>query len=105
MSNYTNKSLVVITFNRNLTPIILLFNFFKNMCITYLYDDYNPPLNKIQLMVSEVLMFNENTELIPYGDSYDVSTGNNDPTMRSTLLLVGITVINQLGLVEAAKEK
>ena len=56
-------------------------------------------------MVSEVLMFNENTELIPYGDSYDVSTGNNDPTMRSTLLLVGITVINQLGLVEAAKEK
>ena len=55
-------------------------------------------------MVSKVLMFHENTELFPSGDSYEIYTGNNDPTERITLVLFGITIKNQLGWVEVAKE-
>ena len=55
-------------------------------------------------MVSEVLMFHENTELFPSGDSYDISMGNNEPTENITLVLVGIPIRNQLGWVKLAKE-
>ena len=55
-------------------------------------------------MVSEVLMFHENTELFPSGDSYDISTGNNNYTERITIVLVGIPIINQLFWVDVAKE-
>ena len=58
----------------------------------------------MQLVVSEVLMFHENIELFPSGDSYDISPGNNEPTERITLVLVGIPIRNQLGWVEVAKE-
>ena len=61
-------------------------------------------MNAVQIVVSEVLMFLENTELFPYGDSYDISPGNNDPTERIKLVLVGITIINQLVWVEVLKE-
>ena len=50
-------------------------------------------------MVSEVLTFNENTELLPSGDSYD-----NDPTERIPLVIVGITIRKKLGWMEVAKE-
>ena len=62
------------------------------MCHTTLSDEYNPPLNAVQTMVFEVLMFHENTELVPSGESNDLSPGNNDPTNLITLVLVGITV-------------
>ena len=55
-------------------------------------------------MVSKELIFHENKELIPSGDWYDLSTGNNDPTKIITLILVGIPVINQPDLVEVAKK-
>ena len=58
----------------------------------------------MQLMVYEVLMFHENTELFSSGDPYDISTGRIDPTERITLVLVGIPIRNQLGWVEVAKE-
>ena len=48
-------------------------------------------------------MFRKNTEMIPYGESYDLSPGNTDTTERTTLVLVGIPVINQLGWVEEGK--
>ena len=57
-----------------------------------------------QLMVSKVIMLHENTELFPSGDYYDISLGNNYPTERITLVLVGIPIRNQLVWVEAAKE-
>ena len=74
------------------------------MCLTILSDEYNPIKNVVQLVVSEVLMFHENTELFPSSDSYDISPGNNYPTERIMLVLVVIPIINQLGLVEVAKE-
>ena len=74
------------------------------MCLTTFSGDYNPIKNSVQLVVSEVLMFHENTELFPSSDSYDISLGNNDPTERITLVLVVIPIINQLGLVEVAKD-
>ena len=55
-------------------------------------------------MVSKVLMFHENTELLPSGDYYDLYTVNNDPTKHIMLVLVGIPIINQPNLVEVAKK-
>ena len=49
---------------------------FKQMCINTFSDDSNPPLNTVQLMVYKVLMFHENIELLPSGDSYFLSLGN-----------------------------
>ena len=48
-------------------------------------------------------MFHGNTELLPSGDYSDLFLGNNDPTKKMMLALVGIPVINQLGWVEVAK--
>ena len=61
-------------------------------------------MNAVQLVVSEVLMFYENIELFPSGDSYDISLGNYYPTKRITLVLVGIPIRNQLVWVELARE-
>ena len=74
------------------------------MYLTTISYEYNPPLNSVQLVVSKVLTFHENTELLPSGDFYDLYTGNNDPTEHITIILVGITIINQPDLVEVAKE-
>ena len=73
------------------------------MCLNTLSDDSNPLLNAVQIVVSEVLMFHENIKLFLSGDSYDVSPGNNKPTERITLVLVGINIRNQLGWLELAK--
>ena len=69
------------------------------MCLNNLFDESNPPLNAVQLMVSEFLMSHEDIELFPSGDSYDLSLVNSYPTERIMLDLVGIPVINQLGWV------
>ena len=87
------------------TPPLRLFTIFEHIYLNNLSDDSNPPLNAVQLVVSEVLMFHDNTELLPSGDSYDLSPVNNDPIERITLVLVGIPVINQLGWVEVVKEE
>ena len=61
-------------------------------------------MNTVQLMVFKVLMFQENTYLIPSGDSYDLSAGTNDPNEGIILVIFGIPAINQLGCVEVVKE-
>ena len=73
------------------------------MCITNFSDDSYPPMNTVELMVSEFLIFYENIELLRSGDCYDLSQGNNNPTEYITLLFVGISVSNQLVWVEVAK--
>ena len=55
-------------------------------------------------MLSGFLVFHENIELIPSGESYDPYLGKNDPTERITISLVGIPIINQLVWEEIAKE-
>ena len=86
-----------IRFDCNLPPLFLLFTIFECICLATLSNSSNPLLNAVQLVVSEVLMFHENTELFPSGDSYDISPGNNEPTKHITLVLVVIPTINQLG--------
>ena len=74
------------------------------MCTRYLCVDSNPPLNTVQLMVFEVLVLHENTDMFPSGYSYELSPGNNDPTEVIMLVLFRITVSNQLRWLEVAKE-
>ena len=74
------------------------------MCLTTFSDEYNPPMNAVQLMVSKVLMFHENIKLLPSGDCYELSQCNNDPTEHIMLVLVGLPVRNQPDLVEISKE-
>ena len=59
-------------------------------------------MNTVQPMVSKVLMFHENEELLPSSDYYDLSPGNNYPTKNITLILSGVPVNNNLGLVGLA---
>ena len=99
-----NRSLTGIGFNHNLPTLLIIFNIFKCMCLTTFYYDYNPLLNTVQLVVSEVLMFHESAEVFPSGDSYDISPGNNDTPEHITLVLVVIPTRKQLVWVEAAKE-
>ena len=61
-------------------------------------------MDTVQLMVTKVLTFYENIELLPSGGFYDLSPGNNDPVENIMLALVGIPIRNQHGLVEVAKE-
>ena len=49
-------------------------------------------------------MNHENTELIPSGDSSDLSPSNKDPTEGITIYLVTITLRNQLGWLEVEKK-
>ena len=90
--------------NFNISFLIFLFANFKHMCLITFYDYSNPYLNALQLMVSEVIMFHKNTELLSFGDSYDLYLGNNGPTERITMFLVGMTIINQLFWVKLAKK-
>ena len=99
-----NRSLTGIGFDCKLPPLLLLFTIFKYMILTTFSNDSNPLLNKVQLVVSKVLTFHENTELLPSSDSYEISQDNNDLTKRITLVLVGIPIRNQLGWIEVAKE-
>ena len=98
-----NRSLTGIALGRNLPPLLLLFTILECMCLTTFSDDSNPLLNRVKLVVSEVLIFHENIELFPSGDSYDISPGNNYPTKRITLVLVGMPIRNQLGWSEVEK--
>ena len=74
------------------------------MCLTTVSYEYNRTLNTVQLMFSKDLKFHENIELFPFGDCYDLSRGNNDPTEKIKLVLVGIPVSNQFVWVEVAEE-
>ena len=103
MISFTNISLTGIISDSKLPPLLLLYTTFEHMYLTTLSYEYNPPLNSVKLMVSKVLTFLVNIELIPSGDWYDLSTGNNYPTKHIALFLVGIPVIYQPDLVEVAK--
>ena len=73
------------------------------MCLTTFSGDSNPPMNVVQLMVSEVTMFHENTGLRPSGDSYEFYKLNNDPTKNIAPVFFGIPGRNQIVWVELAK--
>ena len=81
-----------------------MFTIFEQMCLTNFFDEYNLPMNAVKLMVSEVLMFHENTDLIPSVDSNELYMDNNDPTERITVLFFGILVINKISWADVAKE-
>ena len=100
-----NRSITGIIFYHNLPPLLLLLTIFECMCITTLSENSNPLLSRVQLVVSEVLMFHENTEMFPSGDSYGISPGNTDPTDYIILFLVGVPIKNQLGWVNHVKEE
>ena len=102
-SRCNNMSLVGIVFDGHLAPIIIIFTIFELIHITTLSDDSVPPLNTVKLMVSKVLLGHENTYMIPYDDSYDLHSGNNDTTEFITIVPVGISVTNQLGWSEEVK--
>ena len=104
LSSFTNRSLTWIGSDCKLSLLLLIFAIFEHMYITTLSDQSNPPLKSVQIMVSKVLMFHENKELLPSVDWYDLYPGNNYPTEHITLVLVGIPFINQLGWVEIPKE-
>ena len=85
------------------SPPLIFFNILERMCLNIISNESNPLLNAVQLMVSKVLIFNKNTELLPYGDSDDISPGNNYPTDFITVVLAGIPIINQIGWEEVSK--
>ena len=66
------------------------------MCIPTFSVESNPHMNTVKLMVFEVLMLQENTELLLFDDSYEVSLGNNDTTEDIKLVLVGMHIINEI---------
>ena len=92
-SSCMNRILTGIGLNLNLSPLLLLFTIFEQMCLDTFSDDSNPYLNEVQLVVSKLLMFHENIDLLRSGDSCDLSPGNNDPTKFITLVLVGLAHI------------
>ena len=105
LSHFMNMSLMAIGFNRTPLPsLLLIFTIFEHMCLTTLSIDSNPHMNTVQIVVFEVLMLHENTYLLPSGEYYDPSLGNNCPTEHIVLLLVDITIRNQLVSVEVAKD-
>ena len=74
------------------------------MCTRYFFVHSSPPLNTVQLFVLKFLVFRENTELIPSGESYELFPVNNYPNEFITLVLVGLSIRNQLDLVEVDNE-
>ena len=79
-----------------------MFTIFKRMCLTTFSNEYNLLLNLMKLVVSKFLIFNENPDQFPSGDSYEISPDDSDTTKYITLVLVGIPTRNQLGWVEVA---
>ena len=103
-SSCMNRSITFIGYICNLPPLLLILDIFEHTCVTTFYDDTNLHMNTVQLMVSKFLTFHENTELLPSGGCYDISTGNNGPTEHIMHVLFGIPARNQLGFVEVTKE-
>ena len=91
-----HKSLIIISIKLHITLILLLLNTFKDMWLRVLGVKYNPHLNTVQFVVFEVLIFHENKKILPSGDSYDLSPGNNQPTEGIIPVLVVITFSNEL---------
>ena len=61
-------------------------------------------LNTVKLMVFNVFMFHENVQFLTSGESYDLSTGNNEPTDGLTIVFLGIPISNQLVWLQVDKE-
>ena len=49
-------------------------------------------------------MFHENKDLLPTGDSYDISPGNYDPTEGIGILLIGTYISNKTRWTEVNNE-
>ena len=67
------------------------------MCIRYFCVHSNPPLSAVQLFVFEVFVFHENIELLPPGNSSNLSLGNCEPTEGITSVLRYQSAINLAG--------
>ena len=92
-----HRSLTIIVINHCLPLVLLLFNILEHICPTTFGIQSKPLLKTVKPTIFEVIIFHENTELLPPGDSSDLSPGNNDPTNGITLVLVGVPFGNQLG--------
>ena len=92
-----HSSLTLNGLNRHLPFILLIFNILEHMCIRYFCIHYNPPLTTVQLLVLEVLIFQESIELLPPGDSPNLYPVNYDSTEGMKIALVGISYRNKLG--------
>ena len=63
-----NSSITGILFDRN-PDLLFIFTIFEHMCLNTLYGDCNSPMNPVQRILSEVLIFHENTEILTSGES------------------------------------
>ena len=86
--------------NRHLPFILSLFNILEHMCTRSFYIHYTPPLTTVQLLVLEVLIFHENTEILPPGGSSNLSPGNYDSIKGIRIILVSRFFRNKIGWVE-----
>ena len=102
-SHYMNGIIASIILNYHPTFIILFIAIFKHTCLRKFAVHPNPTLSIVQLTILSVLMFNENTDMIPSDDSSRLFPGNNYPTEVSTLILVRINFRNKLVLAELEK--
>ena len=68
-------SLMIIRMICHIPLNLPIFAFFENMVIDTFDVHSNPPLNTVQLTALEAIRFHENREIIPSGDSYDLSPG------------------------------
>ena len=74
------------------------------MCLTTFCVKPKLHLKKLQLMVFQIIMLHENTDILPFVYSYDLYPGNNYPTEVIMIVLVGIHAINKLGWKEVANK-
>ena len=69
-SRFMNRIIALILINNRLPLIFLLLGIFKYIKIRSFFFHYHPPLNLVQIYSLEVLMFRENIEPLPTGESY-----------------------------------
>ena len=68
----------------------------QHMLLTTFGVHSNPPFNTVKLTLFKVIIFHENSYVLPSGDSSGLSHRINDPTEGITLVLVGVHFRNQL---------
>ena len=89
-SHCMHKSPTRIGLNCHIPLSLRLFNICQHMLLTTFGVHSNPPLKTVKLTVFEVIIFNENTELIPSSDSSDLYPGNN--YLSEGIMLVRVVI-------------
>ena len=62
----------------------------KQKYIQYLSIHSNPLFYKMKLSILEVFMFYHNANMLPPGDSFEISIGNYNPTEGIAFEIVGV---------------